>query len=118
MDRETARELIALIDAKIERLQKSKREIAALIGKDQLEIPMVEPATLGGYDNVGDSTQKIYEAMLTLGKPAAPKELFDYLHKTGIEISDARVRQILMRWKGRLFQSPKRGLWRAIKKED
>jgi hypothetical protein len=118
MDRETAKELIALIDAKIERLQKSKREISALIGKDQLDLPISESASAAGYNGIGESTKKIYEAMIILDKATAPRELFTYLRNMGIDIADARVRQILMRWKGRLFASPKRGLWKAIKQEN
>lgn len=107
MDRETANDILALIDSKIKRLQASREQIVALIGKDE--------DSLGKSRAISGTTKKVHEIMMSLNRPISPSDLFEQLKKNGIEISDSRVRQILMRWKGRLFKSEKRGLWLAIK---
>ena len=117
MDAETARELVALIDSKINRLQRSQQEILDLVakGKGQPSSPVVGAASK--LDGASETTRQIYEVMLSMNRIVSPKELFEELKNRGHSLPDVRVRQILMRWKGRLFESPKRGSWKAIKEE-
>jgi hypothetical protein len=122
MDIETAKELLALIESKMARLQKSRDEIMGLVSagkkeQDHLDLP-IAATILGHSTGMSDNTKKVYETLLTFNKPASPRELFDKLRSTGFSMPDQRVRQILRRWKGRLFKSPKRGLWKAIKQEE
>lgn len=119
MDRETAKELIALIDAKIARLQQSKREIQQLADKEiqQLDAFVTEPQVSYPMNGASETTKQVYEALLATGKTLSPKELFSELKERGIDLPDTRVRQVLMRWKGRLFKSPERGQWKAIKQK-
>jgi len=119
MDSETARELIALIDKKIATLQRSKSEIINLVKKEktQMDLSISKEPTSTPLDNASNLTKQVYQATLSLGKSASPKEIIDRLRKNGVDTPDSRVRQILMRWKGRLFRSPQRGVWRAIKYE-
>lgn len=119
MDRDTAKELIALIDEKIRSLENSKAEILSLVKDDnstgQMDLEMTTEGIKIPLNGSSETTRQVYTALLKMGKSVSPKQIFEYLQENGYEIPDTRVRQILMRWKGRLFRSPQRGSWRAIK---
>jgi len=119
MDAETAKELIALIDSKIVRLQQSKKEILELAAKNKGQIDLIMPDIPSVHTSNGasETTKQVYEVLLATGKILSPKELFDELKDKGFNIPDSRVRQVLMRWKNRLFKTPRRGQWKAIKQE-
>ncbi|UCE65130.1 MAG: hypothetical protein JSU85_09640 [Candidatus Zixiibacteriota bacterium] len=119
MDKDTAKELITLIDSKIKSLEESKAEILGLVKEEdndsQIGLQMTTTAIKIPLNGSSETTRQVYTALIKIGKSVSPKHIFEYLKESGYDIPDSRVRQILMRWKGRLFKSPQRGLWRAIK---
>jgi hypothetical protein len=119
MDKQTAQELIAVIDSKIASLQRAKDEILQLIGKHKDEGMVAVPTKPSDsfFGDSSESTRKIYEILSKAGKGMGPKELFVLLRENGLDLPEPRVRQILRRWKGRLFESKKRGTWKAIRQD-
>jgi len=107
MDKKTADRLLAVLDAEIALLQRGREEILQLVNGSTLR------HAEGPLARVGEPVKKVYQALLNAGRKMSPKELFDLLVKSGAEIDQSRMRQILHQHKDKLFESPKRGVWRA-----
>ena len=110
------KDLIELIDRKINHLKSLRKKLDSSKNGEQLEIPATnqEPAdsqtiNLSGY------AKEVYTFMLESKGSKSPMDIYNSLNKKGSTIKPERIRQILINYKGRYFKSPERGLWRVIK---
>ena len=110
---EELQELLTIIDSRIVRFQKLKQTITNLLIDNRKQIDDMTDFPLIAHQ-ASETTIKVHTILLKTNRVLSLKEIFEELEKEGIHLSDPRTRQILMRWKGRLFHSPKRGLWEAI----
>ena len=103
--------VLALIDDKIKALEVLKRKIVNQQKSGvQVKFNISEPITLSGYP------KEVYDALIALGKPTYPKDIYIYLQRQNSQIKDYNVRQALSTYKDRYFEQLKRkGPW-TVKK--
>jgi hypothetical protein len=107
MEKKIAEKLISMLDDEISSLQRAKAEILKSVNDG------TEKAEEGPYARISTNTQKIHEVLLEAGRGMSPKELHALLIEKGVDIEQARMRQILHQNKKKYFQSVKRGVWKA-----
>ncbi len=110
------KDLIELIDRKINNLRELRKKLDSSKNGDQLEIPISSQEPSNNQTvNLSGYSKEVYNYMFEFNKAKSPMAIYNYLKKNGSAISPERIRQILIRYKGRYFKSPERGLWRIIK---
>jgi hypothetical protein len=110
------KDLLELIDRKISNLKELRKKLDPSGNGNQLEIPINnQEQEISQIINLSGYSREVYNFMIEKNKSISPADIYKSLNKKGSTISRERIRQILIKYKGRYFKSPERGLWRIKK---